>query len=218
MSTFSYTAISLSLLINLCSVVEPEDGHAQEEPGSSVPDKSPSDLVWNEVTPTARVGVLELLSAHTQSNYQRITTWIASYSVHSEMYLSPSFVKNAAADRLPKESTPALIQETQSTFKIAIQMDSGSVFREHDTTRLRLLTTDSRQSIVIPGVSPVDNRSIVTSKEYIYFTPKFPPMSYAVLPDHPEAQNKRAAHRRPPEEARGREFAELLDPRLEWHC
>lgn len=218
MSTFRRAAISLSLLISLCSVVEPKDGHAQEEPRSSVPGIIPSDLVWNEVMPTAREGVLDLLSTQTKSNYQRITTWTASYSVHLEMYLSPSFVKNVAGDRLPKESTRALIQETESTFKIAIQMDSGSVFREHDTTRFRLLTTDSQQSIVIPGVQPVDNRSIVTSKEYIYFTPKFPPMSYAVLPDHPEAQNKRAAHRRPPEDARGREFAELLDPRLFFHC
>lgn len=213
-----YAAFRLVLVVGLFYFFEMGTAQAQPELSSSESSQIPDGIEWKEVATAAQVKVLELLSAHTKSNYQRITTWSADYSVHSEEYWSPSFVSNSFRDRLPKESTAALIREAIATVRVSIEMASGRIFREYDTKTFRLLTTDNRRSIVIPGVQPIDNRSIVTSTEYVYFTPKFPPMTYAVLPDHPDAQQKRAARRFPRERAKGRESADLMDPRFFFHC
>lgn len=198
--------------------IGPSVGLAQDEVITPVSVEPPGDLVWKDVGVDSRVQILDLLSGQIRANLEKIKTWTVDCLVHSEVYLSPVYVKNTFRERLPKESTPALIQESLSRFKIAIKMDSGAIYREQDTKRFRLLTTDTRRSIVIPGVAAIDNRSIVTPREYVYFTAKFPPMTFAVLPDHPEASQKRAAHREPPENARNLESAELLDPRYFFHC
>lgn len=205
-------------LISLCGGFQPQAGHAQDERAAPASRAIPSGLVWKEVASSAQVQILERLSAQTRSNYERIATWAATYSVHVETYLSPAFVKDAFAGRLPKDSTSALVQESEYSYKFAIQMETGSIFREQDTTRFRLLTTDSRKPMTIPRVQPVDNRSIVTAKKYVYFAPKEPRATYSVLPDHPEAQNKRAAHRVPLKKVRHNERGELMDPRVFFHC
>lgn len=211
------TPVSLSLLIGLCAFARPQVGRAQQERDSASPGQVPGDLDWRELKASANVGVLELLSAQTRTNYERINTWTATYAIHSEQYLSPAFVADFGK-RLPAGSTAALTQEFEILFKVAIDMNSGSVYRESDTTKFRLLTTDARKPVHIPGVSPVDNRSIVTSEHYVYFAPKDPPATYSVLPDHPEAQNKRRARRVSTDEAQAKHHADLMDPRLFFRC
>ncbi|HLN26335.1 MAG TPA: hypothetical protein VK395_01170 [Gemmataceae bacterium] len=209
MARFGKISYVLWLAFAYCGFFDTEVSYAQV----------PADLAWHKVQPSARSQILELLSVQTRANYERIETLQASYSVHHEDYLSRDFVKEAFGARLPKDSSPALIREIEVNQKVAIDMESGRVFRERETKRFRLLTTTSRKPVIMPGVGDADDgRSIVTSEDYTFFNPKQPPATSVVAGDNPKAQNKRMAHRLAPEKARGREYSGLLDPRTFYRC
>ncbi len=178
----------------------------------------PKDLVWKEVPEGEITRILQVLASFTKSNFERISTWTGSYSVHSEEYWSENLVKEAFGARLPKNSTRSLIAERDSAYEFAIQMNPDSCFRSWNTERFRFLTTDARREpVVVPDSQPEDRTSIVTNDNYIYFTPKDPPASYGVS-DHPEAQNKRAARRAPVKDAMNKPLSDLMDPRLFYQC
>jgi len=154
----------------------------------------------------------------TRGNYERIRTFQASYVVHNETYSSAKSVTAAYGSRLPKDSTPALIDHSEWTFKVAIDMESGKVFRQKDTTRFLQLTTNSREPVDIPFVRPADLRSIVTSEDYKYFAPKDPPATNKVVVNQPGGHNKRYARRVDVEKARNRDHGDLIDPRDFYRC
>jgi hypothetical protein len=188
-------------------------------PGPDVAGDVARGMPWKELPEGEITQVLQVLASFTRSNFEKISTWRGSYSVHLEEYLSENFVREAFGDRVPKNSTRSLIQERDAVFDFAIQMNPEACFRSWNTERFRLLTTDARrESVVVPGVQPDDRTSIFTNDNYIYFSPKDPPATYAVLPKHPEAQNKRAARRVPIKNAMNKPYSELIDPRFFYRC
>jgi hypothetical protein len=187
------------------------------EPSPAV-EHIPVDLVWRKVDPSGRTAILEFLMTQTRGNYERIRTLQASYEVQQEQYLSPAFVKDGYGSRLPKDSSPDLINESKRTLTVVIDMESGAIFRQVDTNLFRLLTTDTRKPVIVPNVQLVDNRSIVTSADYKSFDPKRPPATHKVVANQPKGQNKRYASRVPAEKSRNREYGDLIDPRDFFCC
>jgi hypothetical protein len=176
------------------------------------------ELPWAEVGSEEIVPSLEFLSAQTKSNFERITTWESIWDVHNEVYLSPAYVKAHYAGRQTTPSTTGLIQATDKRMKCIIDVHRRNVFRDSDTTAFRHLTTDTREPVDVPQVTPVDERSVVTPSDFVYFNSKYPPSTHSVLPDHPDAQNKRAAHRLSAQQAMERDPGGLMDPQMFYRC
>lgn len=215
------SAIALYVVLS-CFILAPASWHCVSgaEPIVGWPDEDvvPADPDWKDVPPAERLGVLGLLETATRANYEKISTLQATYFVHSEQYLDPQFVTGGFRARLPEKCTPDLLQESEYLFKYCVRMSDGSVFRSREPSIFRLLTTDTRDPIVVPGVRAMAPRSVVTGKDYIYWDVSAPPATYAVCQDHPLAMNKRAAHRVAPEEAIGKDHGELMDIRQFYCC
>ncbi len=211
-TTLMRTAAIASLLGGVCDA-QPDIRDEHEARSAAAIGRIPTALAWSEVNPAAKSTVLELLSLHTRSNYERITSWRGVYAVHQESYLSPEYVREAFGRNLPPGRPSALIRAAEATFRFTIDMDSRSIYRERDTTSLRFVTADSREPVEIPLVGATDGRSIVTSQHYAYFNPKEGPMTRPELAQYPEARDKRVAHRAPTEHADDKHFGELMDPR-----
>lgn len=203
----AHAVLSLVLFVATCGLLLRASGVCA---GSG---ELPDGFNWREVDGNDRAAILELLAAHTKGNYERIRTWTGTYSVEMETYLSTAFVVDAFRDRMQKESLSAMMQKTDFDATFAIDLLQGNLFTAKDTRSLTFLTLPTRQPIAIPGTGSVDKRSIVTSEAYIYFPPKDNVGSFAVLPDHPEALDKPAAHRVSVELSQRNEHGDLVDPR-----
>jgi hypothetical protein len=211
------TTLILPIVLWLSQPACSQTDQAEKTRGETAREDVPADLSWRVVPQSAKVAVLEFLSGQTRSNYEKIATWTGSYSVHQEEYLSPEFTKGLFEGQ--HKPTQALIAERDARFRFAIDIKSDSIFREFETTRFRLLTADAaRKPAVMPGFEPVDRRSVVTRDDYIYFSYKDPPATLAVVRDHPEAKNKRAARRSPVEKTQNQEHGDLVHPRLFFYC
>jgi hypothetical protein len=186
-------------------------------PGEAIRTTMPA-LSWTEV-PIDDIGrSLEFLSAQTKSNFERIKTWESTWDVHVEEYISPENVVAHYSGKLSAPSTQGLIRAYDVTMKRAIDVASRKIFRDNDTRELRHLSADTRDPVVVKQASVVDERSVVTPSEFLYFNSKYPPARYSVLPDHPDAHNKRAAHRVPAEQTANRDGSDLMDPQLFYRC
>jgi len=187
------------------------------EPLSLKAAQIPDNITWHTVAPSARAAILEFLMIQSRGNYEKIRSLQASYEVLIEHYVSPDYVKSFGS-RVPRDISQELIAHFEKTLRVAIDMESNSIFRQYNTTRFQLLTTDSKKPVVIPDVWPVDNCSIVTTKDYKYFNPKMSPATHAVVMNHPKGKNKRFAFRVPAEQAHNQEYGDLIDPRNFYCC
>jgi hypothetical protein len=211
-------AVTLLLALVYSGFLKAAPANIGEPPPPPVVAPIPKGLAWREVTPKERVAILEFLTVQTKGNYERIHTFQATYEINNENYLSALTVKKLFGEKLPKGDVPALIEHWEATLKVAIDMKSGNIFRQNDSTRFVLLTTNSREPFVIPQYHLTDNYSIVTSEDYKYFLPKDEPADNVVTANQPEGHNKRHARRAPAEQARKREHGELIDPRNFYRC
>jgi hypothetical protein len=191
---------------------------AREPRAGSARLEVPDDQTWRAVSQAAREQALEFLSGQVQSNYEKIATWTGNYSVHQEEYMPADFMRRVQSGG-QVNSTQALIAEREATFRFAIDIKSDSIFRDYATARFQMLTADAaRKPIVVPNFAPNDTRSVVTRDDYIYFDYNAEPATLSVADTHPEARNRRSAHRVPVEETRKQSKGDLMDPRLFYHC
>jgi hypothetical protein len=215
---------SMKLVVLLClgivcgGTFNAPRARAGEPPPSSLTSPVPSSLSWAKVAPTEMGAILEFLTVQTKGNYERIHTFQATYEINNENYLSALTVKKLFGEKLPKGDVPALIEHWEATLKVAIDMNSGNIFRQNDSTRFVLLTTNSREPFVIPQYHLTDNYSIVTSEDYKYFLPKEEPADNVVTANQPEGHNKRHARRAPAEQAHKKDHGDLIDPRNFYRC
>lgn len=176
------------------------------------PGYSGAELAWREVASSSVQPVLEMILSQVRGNYGRIQTWTGSYAVQSQRYFSPDRVNATFAGRIP-DHVSALIMDMAYSQQFAIDIESAKIFRSKDTSQLKWISASSHSTVKIPGVDAIEDNSIVTNDSYLHFSPKSSASNYTVLPDHPDAQHKRAAYRLAPEKARGQHYGDLMDPR-----
>jgi hypothetical protein len=173
---------------------------------------------WREVPLSARLAILRLLEEQTKGNYERIITWKGAYRVQAQQHLSKEAVKMNVAPMVRsnprgEQRRPAspLVQSFNYVQLFAIDISTGSVYRARDTVNLKWL--DDSREWKIPSAVPIEERSIVTSEEYIHFPPKTVWPEFEAVAGFPRAQYKHAAFRDAPEKAANKHFGDLMDPR-----
>ena len=159
-----------------------------------------------------RVKILEVLADQTKRNCERIRTWKGTYVVRVKQYLSRKAVQEEFAREIPQGKVVALWQDTTCTMRFVIDMASGSIYREKETTKMGFFREGSNETVKIPNVGPANGRSIVTTEHYLEFDPKVVWPGFVTVLGFPQARNKRAAFRESPEVV-GRSFGEFMDPR-----
>jgi hypothetical protein len=187
-------------------------GKAARPVPSSETEPPPQDLTWTAVAPEDRLRVMEQLAALSRDNYDKIKRWRGTYSYIVREYLTEQFVAQAfSGARPPAGKAEPLMQEFDRVLKFAIDLDSDSIYRDVETRRMRSLRIGTDEEVKIPNVGAWDHRWIITPDRYLDFSPK-EKGTWAVLPNHPDAQNKRRAERLAVSEARNRAAGEV-DPR-----
>ena len=206
----------LALFLSLTAWSAPFSPRSTDEgePQSDIP----RGLTWTALSGEDKEQALELLSAQTRSNHEKISTWTGSYHVLQEEYL-PEVATRVPFQRagLPPQAT---INQRDFTLKFATDIKADSIFRDTDTSRLRLLSADeARKPVKAPPLWVAeDQRSVVTPSEYTYHDYKMRKGILAAARTFPEARNTRWAFRVPPEKARRQEYGDLMDPRLFFRC
>ena len=113
-----------------------------------------------------------------------------------------------------QNSTATQLTETiHFRLEFAIDVASDKYFFDKSESRASWRDIGARMSVKLPGVISTNERVIITPDSCLHFDPKQAPGVYEVLPDHPEARNKRAAYRDAPESELGRVFLTAPDPR-----
>ena len=168
---------------------------------------------WSEVNPSERVAVLEMIADQARGNYERIRTWEGTFAVSLQQLLGREFVAEALGRGSPAKDAVLLVQEFVYSVRVAIDMNTGNVFRDKETSRMTFFKEGTREIVIIPSASASDHRSVVTSEHYVHFPPKTVWPAFAMLPNHPKAQKKPAAFREPREQSEGLGFGDLMDPR-----
>jgi hypothetical protein len=172
-------------------------------------------LDWRELSGTARERALELLAAQTGSNYQKISTWTGTYSVHKEEYWSQSLMK--ATFESGGKPAQAVFNESEHSLRFATDVRSDSFFQDFETVHCRIVSADAARRPIhfANDHRPIDQRSVVTPREYIYYWYKLKMTTLGLVGTFPEAQGKRWGYRVPPEQARKEELIALMNP-LSW--
>jgi hypothetical protein len=154
-----------------------------------------------------------MLAGQTRGNYERIGTWRGTYEIRSRQP-APSGVASAAVKLVPSkmESAP-LAQEFDYSVDFVIDIGSGSLYESKNSSRMAFLKGGSNEPIKVPNSMPVDGRWILTAEHYVHFDPRFVFPRFVFLPDHPEAQQKRAAFCEGGERVRNARLGDILDPR-----
>ncbi|NQT15404.1 MAG: hypothetical protein HQ582_21790 [Planctomycetes bacterium] len=163
--------------------------------------------------PSRRSEILQMLADHTKGNYEKIRTWQGTCAVRLQQSLSRAYVAKAFGGILEEQDVSALTQEFDFAMQFAVDIQSESIYRSKETSAMRFTKQGSKETVEIPGVKPADARSVVTREHYVDFSPKVRTPAFGVLPDHPEARDKRAAFRNPVEESEGHRRGDLMDPR-----
>ena len=171
------------------------------------------DINWSRIDPQQVADVLQMLADQARGNHERIRTWQGKYRVSMQEPLSKEYVESWPRGSLGGESASALTRHSRFTIRFAVDYASDSIFRSKETVSTRLFRQDSKQEVTVRGGTPVDNNSAVTPAHYIYVSPKTVRPNLGVLPEHPEAQNNRAAFRESIEAAKKQGFGDLMDPR-----
>lgn len=191
-----------------------------ETPAKALDQRSqPPNGSWKIIAQDHWAAALEELETFGASNYEKIETWSGGYKVHAEEFWGREVVRDAFGARLPTTSTKSLINSSDSNFDFTIRRNPEGCRRSWKSIRFQMLTTDENRSPVkIPGVAAISGSSIVTGDDYISFNPEDPPATYAVLPNHPAARNKRAARRLPMKDTVNKQYSDLMDPREFFSC
>ncbi len=171
----------------------------------------PDGLAWTDVRPDRRLETLDFLAAQAKANYERIRTWKGTYSYKAGERLSGAQVPPHFKNGLPVQNPGPLMQVFDVRMDFAIDMASGSVYRDNRYRSMTFHKPDTNEVVDIPNVGVIDTRSIVTRDRYIYFWPD-QQATYAYLDHLPEARNKRMA-RRGNMRRMGSHFGDMMDPR-----
>ena len=207
-------SLAFAAILAMCCASDRTIAAGQSDRASSGDDPVPKDLSWVDVAPAERVRVLDLLAAQAKGNYEKIKTWKVTYAYQMSNYLPDKVIADRFVGQFaPSEKVGALMQQTDYVIKFAIDISSGSVYRDKESSKMRFLRVGTDHAVQIPNVGPPDDRSVVTPGQYIRFNPRQTIPAPSNLPDHPEARNKRAAYVLPVDEGEHLEQGDRLDPR-----
>src|SRR5947209_5997015 len=119
--------LAFAFILSLNQAARSQSDQPRGPSGGSTQGGVPVDLDWKELSGTARERALELLAAQTGSNYQKISTWTGTYSLHSEQYWPKSSMKLA----FEGEGKPAqaAFHESDHLLRFAIDVQSDSFFQ-----------------------------------------------------------------------------------------
>lgn len=172
----------------------------------------PSELKWTSVVSDSRDAVLDILCQSTKGNYERIRTWKVTYDVVQKERLTEDYVSKVYGAYLAKDDQTAIVKKHEFTIDVTLDMSSGKVFRDKTTQAISYSKEDSGNPVKLPG-SPLDERSIVTSDQFMHFAPgrTWSPPEVA---GYPQAKNKPTAFRDSVEKARRGHRGDLVDPRF----
>jgi len=184
---------------------------ADEIMRQDVPVDLPGDSDWHPVPQSSVPAILQMLADQSNGNYERIRTWQGICRVDLRELRSREYVAERFHDSI--DEIQPLIKHSVFVVRVAIDFPSNSIYRSKETKLTEFVGEESGELVKIAGFVPADENSTVTSEHYLHLPPNTVWPSFGVLPDYPDAQNKRAAFREPVAESGRQEFGDLVDPR-----
>ena len=164
------------------------------------------------MAPLARVKTLEVLADQTKGNYERIRTCKSTYVVRVKQYLSRKAVQEEFRREIPQGKVVALWQDTTCTMRFVIDMASGSIYREKETTKMGFFREGSNETVKIPNVGPADGAPLLLPSITSNSIQKSFGQDLSLCSAFLKLATKLAAFRESPEVV-GRSFGEFMDPR-----
>ena len=158
-----------------------------------------------------KVQTLQMLADQFKANYERIRTWKGTCNVNIEERLSEKFVADNFHESV-KHATP-LLKRSNFAVRFVVDFSSDSIFRSKITSSTKFIIEETNKELKVSGITPQDETTILTPEHYVHMSPKQIWPGFGVLPDFPQARNKRAAFRDATREARGLNYGDLTDPR-----
>ena len=169
-------------------------------------------VTWNRVIGPPKLAILQAICDQTQANFEKILTWKGDCHIETEQVLSRAFVvSNFAADFKGREPV-ALRQHFKYRISFALDTKSASAFWDKQTESMGFKDAESGTKIEIKNAKPSDGHYVSTPDHFLEFQPDAEWPGFSVLPDNPDAQNKRAAFLEPAL-SRTHRSADLIDPR-----
>jgi hypothetical protein len=114
----------------------------------------------------------------------------------------------------------AVIRESEHSLRFAIDVQSDSFFQDFETVQHRMVSADAARKPIhmAHDYGPIDQRSVVTPREYIYYYYKLTMTTLGLVGTFPEAQGKRWGYRVPPAQAGREELITLMNPLAFFRC
>lgn len=167
---------------------------------------------WVLVSNDKMWDVVSFLADESYANFKKIHTWQGAYRIRSAEGRREADLKAGFGDELGARDLSDIDLVCEYQVRFAIEAAKHSIFRDIQTDRMYWVDGKDKEHFVIPNTAPVDNRSFVTSDDYVYLDPnsKIPETGY--LPGNPKAMNKRAAFREPVHAGRRKHYGNMLDP------
>lgn len=207
--------IKITIICGMWLVIASGAAVAQSGGGSHDEFHGIKDNDWKEMGHSERVEVMKMIIAQTKGNYERIRTWEGTYKVRMEQYLSQAYAAELLKENRKGRQAAPVMQTFDYPLQFAVDMKTDSIYRSTENTEMAFFEIGSKKAIKIPSLGAVNERSVVTPEHYLHFPPKMVWPGFSMLPDHPEAQDKRAAFREPREKALKQSQGDLLNP-CEW--
>lgn len=184
-----------------------------EPPGTSASIDKTGDAIptdWDVLSSSVTVDVLRALADQTRGNYEKIRTWKGSYDVRLYQHLPREVIVSELDAHIGDVRT--LRQEFEYVLEFAVDSSTDRLFWNKKTREMQFFKAGSNEIVTVADVASPDGRYVSTPEYYLEFSPDERWPSFSFLPEHPEAQGKRAAFRRPGEVAEDRS-GDLFDPR-----
>lgn len=177
----------------------------------AAPTALPTDLIWSDLPPDQRQGVLALVSQQCKANYERIHTWAGKYNVAVEQTMTEQQAEGALANQLPPSTIYPIRQRFSHVLSFSADLTTASLSLDQHDTKMEILGARSDKPLKTKNLKPTEGRSILTSEHYVHFNRKdiYPGFLVAT---HPETMNKHAAFRYPSSQGRTQDLGDTQDP------
>lgn len=168
---------------------------------------------WAEIEGPEKLELLEMIVEKTKSNYEKIHTWEGEYTVKLVQKVSQEQVADLFNKPVDIPADASLKQKY--TFDVTFALDIGhdSYYSDYKSRHTVFMDGASGKTFAYPDDNVKEVKSIITPEHYLHFRPFVEWPGFGFLPNHPQAQNKRAVFREPLENASKQSLGDLLDPR-----
>jgi hypothetical protein len=164
-------------------------------------------LSWSEVDAAKGVAILDMMATQSRTNYEKIRTWLGTYTVQSVLLMRKEEIPG-------KPDMPGgVFLSAEFDVDFVADMATSRIFRSTESHTFNWISRENGSRLDIPSKESYGERSLVTREHYVRFDPNNVISSLDVLPDHPDAQNKRIGYVDVKELADRQNGQDLLDPR-----